>query len=126
IAVGGNETRRYSIDMDLEKGKHTWTFSTKPSDAIAIQKKELAPNRPNVLNPSGSARLTGPIGTGVYEYPKTHQRIFFKGAAPSDPVARRDYASQIIRHIADRAFRRSVDERLLARMTVIAMFSDCF
>jgi hypothetical protein len=78
------------------------------------------------LNPSVSARLTGPIGTGIYEYPKTHQRIFFKGDAPSDPVARRDYASQIIRRIAERAFRRPVDERALSRLTDIAMSSDNF
>jgi hypothetical protein len=125
VGIGGHATHRYSIDLDLEKGTHTWAFASKPFDEVAISKR-LARERPNVLNPFLHARLTGPIGTGVYEYPDSHKRVFFNGAAPADPEARRSYARAILRRLADRAFRRPIDESSLERLSDLAVASDNF
>jgi hypothetical protein len=123
VGIGGHATHRYSIDLNLEKGKHTWTFASKPFDETA-RTKMLARERPNVLNPFLHARLTGPIGTGVYEYPDSHKRVFLNGAAPTDPAERRAYAKTILNRLADRAFRRPIDDSSLERLTDLAMRAD--
>src|SRR5262245_8370474 len=95
VGIGGHATHRYAVDLDLEKGSHTLTFASKPFDELAISKK-LAREKPNLLNPYLHARLTGPVGTGVYEYPESHKRIFFNGAASADPAERRAYAKAVL------------------------------
>src|SRR5262249_907229 len=102
VEIGGNTNHAYTIDLNLEKGSHSWQFESRPFDALALR-KALKGDKPNVMNPFLRGRLTGPIGTGIYEYPKAHQRIFFNGAAPDDPAARRNYAREIIKRLADRA-----------------------
>ncbi|HEY7088783.1 MAG TPA: DUF1592 domain-containing protein [Tepidisphaeraceae bacterium] len=126
VQIGGHATHNYTIDLNLEKGSHTFAMATRPFDTIATTKPFINKDKPNVMDPTVRARLTGPIGTGIYEYPKSHQQIFFNGAAPDDPVARRDYAKAIIKRLADKAFRRPVDDSSLDRLTDLAMQGDTF
>jgi hypothetical protein len=71
--------------------------------------------------------VTGPLAVGVVaEYPAPHRKIFFRGAAPSDKGGRRDYATDILRRIADRAFHRPVDEPALTRLVQLALSDDNF
>ena len=46
-----------------------------------------------VMRRKGFVLMTGPIGTGIYEYPETHTRVFTKGAAPADATPRRGRAA---------------------------------
>ena len=48
------------------------------------------------LHLSPRVTVTGPVGTGVYEYPEPHNRVFFRGQAPADPAARQAYAREIL------------------------------
>lgn len=67
-----------------------------------------------------SVKLQGPLDGSVLEYPKEYYRIFPDGPAPSDANARREYARKILRQLADRAFRRPVDEPTLDRLVTLA------
>ncbi|MEW6305497.1 MAG: DUF1592 domain-containing protein [Verrucomicrobiota bacterium] len=119
LEIGGHRTHKYSKEFALTQGRHTWTFSTRPL-------KPDAKGRLNSLEPRIRAQLTGPIGTGVYEYPESHRRVFFNGDAPGDPDARRNYARAIVQRVADRAFRRPTEPEVLDRLTQIVMRNDNF
>lgn len=66
--------------------------------------------------------VIGPLdGSVPGEYPAAHRRIFFQGTAPADEAGRRQYATAILRRLADRAFRRPVDERTLGNLVGLAL-----
>lgn len=61
-------------------------------------------------------RLWGPMDGSHKVYPKEYYRVFFKGGAPGDPEKKNAYAREVLRRVADRAFRRPVDEGGLDRL----------
>src|SRR5207302_1554914 len=62
----------------------------------------------------------GPLDGSHLEYPKEYVRVFVDGPPPADAKARADYARKILRRLADRAFRRPVDEPMLDRLVALA------
>jgi hypothetical protein len=119
LDVGGQETHRFLRPGKLTAGEHVITFVTtavKPdSEGKLLNLK---------LNPKIS--VTGPISIERKSYPESHQRIFFAGDPPTDAQARRQYAHDILKRVATRAFRRPVDEATLERLTDLAMTEDRF
>ena len=95
VEVGGNHTHKYSHTMDLQNGPHSWAFVTVPIKAGGR-------GTTNFLDPRVHAELTGPIGTGVYEYPESHRRVFFQGDAPAD-AKRRGMIAPALPGVAGRA-----------------------
>src|SRR5262249_7570650 len=93
ISVGGNKTKTLSREVPLPRGSHEALVTTAPAKAGASGKLAPLPLSPRVT-------VTGPVGTGVYEYPEPHNRIFFKGPAPADPKERRAYAHEILARVA--------------------------
>jgi len=71
--------------------------------------------------------VVGLLRAGVHgDYPASHQKLFFRGAAPNDATERRTYARDILRRVADRAFHRPVDEPSLNRLTDLALHDKNF
>jgi len=71
--------------------------------------------------------VVGPLAAGVYgDYPAPHRKIFFRGPAPDRVAARRAYARDILRRVADRAFHRPVDESSLNRLADLALRDQNF
>ena len=118
VSVGGNRTYTVSGEVTLTRGTHELVVVTEPAGASARRARPL-PISPRVT-------VTGPIGTGVYEYPESHTRVFFRGAAPADPAARRTYAREILARVGGRAFRRPVEPATLDRLTDLAMAGTTF
>jgi len=119
IEVGGQRTHRYSQEIELNAGPNYLQLATtaiKPDADGKMVHLELQPR----------IQLTGPLDGEIRSYPEAHRRIFFNGEAPADPEARRDYAREILRRVADRAFRRPTDEPRLDRLIGIAMRNDHF
>ncbi|HUR53153.1 MAG TPA: DUF1592 domain-containing protein, partial [Gemmataceae bacterium] len=114
VKVGGNQTYTVSGEVALSKGANELVVVTD-----AVGKAKGMPVSPRVT-------LTGPIGTGIYEYPETHTRVFNKGAAPADAAARRAYAREILSRVAGRAFRRPVADATLDRLTDMAIAGATF
>ena len=104
---------RHRIEKRLTKGRHVLRLHTDISETTQDE-------RANGLSLSfDSMSLTGPLGKK--SYPKSHELVFFNGDAPAEPAARRDYAREVLKRIATRAFRRPVDEKSLERLTTLAM-----
>ncbi|MCB1211459.1 MAG: DUF1592 domain-containing protein, partial [Verrucomicrobiales bacterium] len=68
-------------------------------------------------------KIQGPLDGSYKVYPKDYYRIFFKGGAPKEPVARQAYTKDILRRIADRAFRRPVDDGTLDRLVKLSQLA---
>jgi mono/diheme cytochrome c family protein len=114
ISVGGNKTYTLPAEVVLGKGRHELLVVTVPVKADAFGKLAPLPLSPRVT-------VTGPIGTGIYEYPESHKRVFFKGPAPADATARRAYAREILSRVAGKAFRRPASDATLGRLTDMAL-----
>jgi mono/diheme cytochrome c family protein len=119
VSVGGNKTYTLSGEVALEKGVHELVVATVPVKADAAGKLVPLPLSPRAV-------VTGPLGTGVYEYPESHTRIFFKGPAPADPKERRAYAREILARVASKAFRRPPADATLDRLTDMALAGKTF
>ena len=118
ISVGGNRTYTIAGEVTLTRGPHELVVATAPAGTSAGKARPL-PLSPRVV-------VTGPLGTGVYEYPESHARVFFRGPASDDPAARRAYAREILARVAGRAFRRPAEPATLDRLTGLAMAGPTF
>ncbi len=111
----GIKVYRYDFPRALAAGSHTvrLVLDTTAAKGVAFNVDEVA--------------AKGPLGLPP-EYPESHKRVFFKGAAPVAEADQRDYAAEILDRIATRAFRRPVDaatrERLLALTRTGASFEE--
>jgi hypothetical protein len=119
ISVGGNKTYTLSGEVRLARGSHELVVATVPVKADAFGKLARLPLSPRVV-------VTGPVGTGVYEYPESHTRVFFKGPAPPGARAKRAYARAILARVAARAFRRPAGDAILDRLTDMALSGKTF
>jgi hypothetical protein len=119
VEVGGQRLYKFGKAVELGVGKHRLflsTAATKPNSSGKLVHLELRPK----------LRLTGPIGPEFVEYPESHRRIFFNGAAPADPAKRREYAGAILRRVADRAFRRPASDGMVELLADLAMQPEKF
>lgn len=119
LEVGGQKTHLYTGAIALAPGPHQIrlvTTAVRPDFEGRMRHLELRPD----------IRLIGPKDPALAAYPESHGRIFFDGEAPPDPEARRAYAREILRRLADRAFRRPADAGTLDRLTAIALADSHF
>jgi hypothetical protein len=119
VSVGGQKTYTFTAEVTLDAGKHELLTATIPTKAAADGELRPLPLSPRVI-------VTGPLGTGVYEYPASHTRIFTKGAAPADPTAKREYAREILGRMAGSAFRRPPTADMLDRLTDMVLADKSF
>ena len=119
LSIGGNKTHTLTGELTLSRGKHELLVATVPVKADAYGKLAPLPLSPRVV-------VTGPVGSGIYEYPESHTRIFFAGAAPADPKGRRAYARAILGRLAGKAFRRPPPDATLDRLVDLALADQTF
>lgn len=123
--VDGKEVDDESLGWDNRK---SITFSTKAAltdgeNLLSFRIVEKAPPKEDdkPLNMSLlKVSLQGPLDGSHKVYPRDYYRVFFKGGPPADAKQREAYAREILRRIADRAFRRPVDESTLDRLVKLA------
>lgn len=120
-SVGGKRTISFSHPITLSAGAHTWSLATR-----GVKGPALFNDKPNILAPHPRARLVGPMDPNYYENSDSHRRIFFNGAPPASPAAQRTYAREIVRRVADRAWRRPVDDATLDRLADIVTQDPSF
>ena len=139
--TGSNDATSHTAKVSLRAGGKTlenanvgWDYrkSIKLLGEASFQKGDnpvsidLEPGNPplaneNYLNLSvTNVGFQGPLDGSHLEYPPQYYRVFFDGPPPADAAARPAYQRKILRHFADRAFRRPVDEPTLDRLVALA------
>ncbi|MDQ3622088.1 MAG: DUF1592 domain-containing protein [Verrucomicrobiota bacterium] len=98
-----------TAEAELAKGDNLLALQVLPGNP--------PPDNENFLNLNVvGVRVHGPLDGSRLEYPKQYSRVFLDGPPPPDAAARTAYARRILRHFADRAFRRPADEPTLDRL----------
>lgn len=103
---------KFSAKVRLTEGENLIGLVTKETEKPLEGEKSLT----LVVN---RVSLNGPLDGSVKIYPREYYRVFHKGGAPEDPAEREVYAREILRRLADRAYRRPVDEGTLDRLMVL-------
>ena len=75
---------------------------------------------PNVEFRFSGFTLQGPLEPEFAAHPPNYERFFTRDSVPTEAAARADYAREILRRFATRAFRRPVDERTVERLAMLA------
>ncbi|MEW6304171.1 MAG: DUF1592 domain-containing protein [Verrucomicrobiota bacterium] len=108
---------RRSIDISKEtevgKGPITLALHLEPDNPPAEGENQLS----LVVN---DLEVTGPLDGSRLEFPKEYYQVFLDGPPPKSATARAQYTRKILRYLADRAFRRPVDDKTLERLVSLA------
>ncbi len=103
---------KFSAKAPLREGENVFTLITEETAKPLEGEKNL-----NLV--IHRVHLQGPLDGRVKFYPRDYYRVFHKGGPPAAPAEREAYARDILRRLADRAFRRPVDEPTLDRLTAL-------
>jgi hypothetical protein len=102
----------FDYDQTWEAGEHRLALELTPVTPVA-QKKNSLDLRVNAV------RIEGPFEEQHWVRPKNFDLFFWQDPPPSTPQ-RREYAQEVLRRFATKAYRRPVDERTLQRLVAMA------
>jgi hypothetical protein len=106
------EKFRYEYPLDWSPGEHAIALALEPLTPAQEKKQKLDLR---ILGVS----VEGPLAREHWVRPPNFER-FFHADDPGTPEGRRDYAREVLRRFASRAFRRPVDDRTVERLADIA------
>ena len=103
-----NRKLEASTEVTWEAGtKHPLRLRMKPLVGIESRPKEVPPEGPlSVSLRFRGVTIIGPLGKENMIRPKNYHRFFPREEVPEDDAGRRQYAEEILRDFATRAFRR--------------------
>ncbi len=104
---------KVSTELDLTPGEHQIGLTMTPGTPPQESENPLTARIENV-------NLHGPLDGSHVEYPGEYYRVFLDGPPPADAEARTAYGRKIVRHVAERAFRRPVNDATVERLSVLA------
>ncbi|HTH46307.1 MAG TPA: DUF1592 domain-containing protein [Candidatus Limnocylindria bacterium] len=100
------------IDQKWARGEHRLALTLQPLVPVAQKKNSLDLK-------VAAVRVQGPTEKVHWGRPKNFD-LFFTKDVPAREFARRQYAREVLRRFATKAFRRPVEERSLDRLVAIA------
>jgi len=107
-----NKLFPFQFSESLAKGNHRLEFELHPLNVAAGETNTLRMRLVGVT-------LRGPTEKQFATRPGNYAR-FFPREVPTNPAERRQYAREILRGLASKAFRRPVDERTVNRLAALA------
>jgi hypothetical protein len=108
----GGQLFHYEFDQDWQAGGHELTFELQPLTPNEKQVRSLALRIDTVT-------VRGPLEKEHWVRPTNYER-YFPRAVPENVAARRQYAREVLKSFATRAFRRPVDEESVDRLAKLA------
>ncbi len=108
-----NKAFPFHFDQKLTHGNHEVTFELHPLNT--------APGETNTLQMRlVDMTVRGPTERQFATKPKNYTRFFPREMVPTSAAERRQYAEEILRNFATKAFRRPVDDKTVTRLTALA------
>lgn len=107
----GGKSLTFDFPTSLTEGEHSLTVVVKPlTEARQVRRLRIEVR---------SVELVGPRDPSLYVKPPRY-RDFFPRDVPDDVQERREYASELLRSFASRAFRRPVTDSDVAQLVKLA------
>ncbi|WP_253154652.1 DUF1592 domain-containing protein [Stieleria tagensis] len=110
---------RFHYDKTLQPGKHELAFEVKPMRPQE-RPKEKSERSTSVRFDIVSIHVEGPAETDRLVHPPNYARFFPRDSPPVDPTERQEYAREVLRQFAERAFRSEVSSATIDRLVQIA------
>jgi hypothetical protein len=108
----GGQAFHFQFDQQWTSGDHVISFHVEP----------LAPEREQIRSLNlriNSVTLRGPFDEKYYVTPADYRRFFPKDV-PTGAAARRDYAHELLKNFATKAFRRPAEDQDVSRLVKLA------
>jgi hypothetical protein len=103
----------FEFDQRLPAGRHELEFDLNPLN--------LEPgDTNNIVMHIDSVTVRGPTERKYWVKPKNFDRFFTRDNVPADADGRRQYAQEVLRAFASKAFRRPVDDDTVSRLATLA------
>ncbi len=113
-----------SIEIKWAAGTYPVRLTLEPLVGKDKKPAEIADQGPpNVDLQLRGITLVGPLEPEFGTRPKNYHRFFPRDDVPQDTAGQTEYAAEIMRRFATRAFRRPVDEATVTRLAGFAMAS---
>ncbi len=113
-----------SIEIKWVAGTYPVRLTLEPLVGKDKKPAEIADQGPpNVDLQLRGITLVGPLEPEFGTRPKNYHRFFPRDEVPQDTAGQKDYAAEILRRFATRAFRRPVDDATVTRLAGFAMAS---
>jgi cytochrome c553 len=109
-----------SIEMKWEAGTYPLRLTLQPLVDKSEQPPDLGDGPPSVNLHLNGITLIGPMEPEHKVHPPNYERFFTRDSVPEDAAGREQYAAEIIRRFATRAYRRPVDEATIQKLTGFA------
>jgi uncharacterized protein DUF1588/uncharacterized protein DUF1592/uncharacterized protein DUF1587/uncharacterized protein DUF1585/uncharacterized protein DUF1595 len=108
-----NKIFPFHFDEQLPAGTHRLTCDLQPLNP------DEATGTNTLTMRIDSVTIHGPMDKKYWTRPKNFDRFFTKDA-PDSPADRHQYAAELLRNFATKAFRRPVDDKTVDRLTALA------
>ena len=108
-----NKSFPVHFDQTLTKGNHEFSFELHPLNTAEGETNTLIMRLVDVT-------VVGPTEKEFTIKPKNYTRFFPRETVPTSAAERRQYAQEILRNFASKAFRRPVDEKTVTRLAALA------
>jgi hypothetical protein len=103
----------FELTENLQAGKHQLSFELHP--LTPIEQKKTAVDLQIV-----SVKVEGPLEKQFWQAPKNYHRFFPREEPPVKEADRREYAREVLKDFATKAYRRPVDDKTLDRLVALA------
>jgi len=108
-----NKSFPFHFDEKITKGNHEFAFELHPLNTAPGETNTLIMRLVDVT-------ILGPTEKQFATKPKNYARFFPRETVPAGATERRQYAQEILRNFATKAFRRPVDDKTVSRLTTLA------
>ncbi len=119
-----NKVFRYQFIEDWQPGNHELVFELTPLPAPAKVEEQyeggFGRDATEARFEVNSVRIEGPQGTKKLAHPRNYTSFFSREEPPVSPQERRQYAGEILRKFATRAFRSPVEPATVDRLVKLA------
>ena len=95
----------FHFERQWEAGSHVLEFRLTPIVQESDDEEETSNPSTSVRFEIREVRIEGPEGTDRLVHPPNYERFFTRDQPPESPAERREYASELIRRFARKAFR---------------------
>jgi len=109
-----------SIEVKWEPGDYPLRLTLEPLVGKDKQPPDLGDGAPSADLFLNGITLVGPLEAEFTVHPPNYERFFTRDSVPSDAAEREEYAVEILRRFATRAFRRPVDEATVQKLASFA------